>query len=146
MRKFIVAAACALALTLAAAGAASARSAPLSHYQGKTKEGTKISFVLRNGWVDKLVTSLPSTCISAQGGTPHVGIYSWAIPYKFRLGYTAKVDYGDPKTHYHITTHHHGKRISGKLSMNWSELSDDGFGDYIILECLGTASFDLAPR
>ena len=36
MRKFTVAAACALALTLAAAGAASARPAALLHYQGKT--------------------------------------------------------------------------------------------------------------
>ena len=146
MRKFTLAAACALALMPAAAGAAAAHPAPTLHYQGKTKEGTKISFVLKNGWVDQLITSLPSTCVSAQGGTPHVGIYSWTIPYKFRLGYTSKVDYGYPKTHYHIATHHRGTRISGKLSMNWSELSDDGFGDYIILECLGTASFDLAPR
>jgi hypothetical protein len=119
-------------------GAASARPAPLLHYQGKTKEGAKISFVLKNGWVDQLITSLPSTCVSAQGGTPHVR--------KFRLGYTSKVDYGYPKTHYHVTTHHRGTRISGTLSMNWSELSDDGFGGYIILECLGTAWFNLVPR
>lgn len=56
------------------------------------------------------------------------------------------VDYGYHTTHYHIAIHHRGTQISGKLSMNWSELSDDGFEDYIILECLGTASLDLAPR
>jgi hypothetical protein len=138
MRKFTITAACALALTLAAAGAA-----PLP---GQDEGGYEDLLRAQERLGRSVVTSLPSTCVSAQGGTPHVGIYTWAIPYKFRLGDTEKVDYGYPKTHYHITTHHQGKRISGKLSMNWSELSDDGFGDYIILECLGTASFNLAPR
>ena len=138
-------------LTLAAVAAAllpaSAGAAPkVLHYKGKTREGTKISFIVKNGWLDQLDTLLPTTCISAQGGTPKVSFTWWAIPYKFRLGATAKVDYGDPTSHYHITSHRSGKRVRGKLSVNYSQLGTDGWGDYILYECLGTANFTLVGR
>lgn len=138
------AAALATAAVLAPAAAAAAPR-PVK-YAGKTKEGTKISFVLKRGWVDQLDTSLPTTCITVQGGTPKVVFTWWAIPYKFRLGYTAKVDYGSPTTHYKISTRKQGRRIIGKLEANYSQLGTDGWGDYIIWHCLGTANFNLNPR
>lgn len=134
----------AVAAALLPAGAAAAAK-PL-HFKGKTKEGTKISFILKNGWVDQLDAMLPTTCVTASGATPKVTFTWWVIPYKFRLGATAKLDYGDPTTHYHITTHRSGKRITGKLSANYSQLDTDGWGDYIIYECLGTANFSLVGR
>jgi hypothetical protein len=137
------------AFALAAAGPASAgaksRAHPL-HFTGKTKEGDKVSFVLDGHWVDKLQTILPETCISAQGGTPKVDRFVWAIPYKYWVGYTVKVKYGSPTTYYTITTHRKGNRITGKLSANYSLLGTDGFGDYVIWHCLATANFNLVGK
>jgi hypothetical protein len=124
---------------------ASAPSKPVK-YAGKTKEGTKISFVLDHGWVRRLNALVPTTCVSAQGGTPKVDLVLWEIPYKFKLGSRSKVVYGDPTRHYTMSVHNHGKRIAGKLSMNYSVLGSDGWGGYRILECLGTASFDVGRR
>jgi hypothetical protein len=94
-----------------------------------------------------LDTLLPTTCVSAQSGTPKVDITLWQIPYKFRIGETAKVDYGsDPTRHYHITTSGSGKRVSGHLSDNYSLLGSDSLGNYILYECLATANFSLVGR
>jgi hypothetical protein len=143
MIKRAIRIACVAALVVPTAAAAKPQ--PMS-YKGKTKEGTKISFVLDRGWVDQLDTLLPTTCISVQGGTPQVNFTPWGVPYKFRLGYTAKLKYGDPTKYYTITTHRRATRIIGKLSMNYSVLGTDGFGDYVIWHCLATANFDLRPR
>ena len=134
--------------TLAAAIApavATAHAKPLN-YKGKTKEGTKISFVLDRGWVDQLDALLPTTCVSAQGSTPKVDLTWWHVPYKFKVGGTAKLDYGDPTKHYTITSHRRGKRVIGKLEENYSLLGSDGFGSYMIWTCLATANFNLQGR
>ena len=130
---------------LAPAAATTAKS-PLVSYRGKTKGGTKISFVLNHGWVDQLDTLLPTTCISVQGGTPKVDLTLWRIPFKFKLGYSSNLKYGDPTTYYTITTRRLGARIVGKLSMNYSLLGSDAFGNYMIWHCLATAKFDLRPH
>lgn len=119
------------------------------HYKGKTKEGFTISLVVSRGAISQIDTILPSTCLSGQGGTPRVGQDIWEAPYKHRfpLGRDAKVTvHSWPTTHYHVKAHKRGKRIVGKLSANWSMLSTDGWGDYVIQECLATSSFNLAPR
>lgn len=148
MRKpILVLAVAAAALAPAAGAAAKPRSL---HYAGKTKEGTKISFSVDHGWIRLFRTSLPTTCVSAQGGTPKVTFTDWSIPYDYRLGTTGKVDYGDPKRHYHITTRRgRGNRVSGKLQVNYSQLAYDWSvsGDgYYIQTCLATANFSLKPR
>jgi hypothetical protein len=142
LKRSLTLAAAAAALLPAAAGAAP----KVLHYKGKTKEGTKISFIVKSGWVDRLDALLPTTCVSAQGGTPKVDLTWWLIPYKFRLGATAKLDYGDPTYHYHISTHRAGKQVTGKLSVNYSLLGSDSWGDYVLYECLGTANFSLRGR
>jgi hypothetical protein len=135
-----------LVAALALAPAAASASARPVKYAGKTKEGSKITFTLEHGWLDGLSTMVPTTCVSAQGGTPKVTLWPWSAPYKYRLGRTAKVTTGDPTRHYKISSHRHGKTITGKLSLNFSLLTDDGWGGYRILTCYGTASFKAKPR
>src|SRR2546423_15143484 len=85
----------AIVAALAVAGPAAAKS---PSYKGKTKEGTKVSFVLSGKWVDQFRSSVPTTCVSAQGGNPFVTIHTWAPPYKYLLGRRAKVRPTDPYT------------------------------------------------
>jgi hypothetical protein len=143
LKRILIAAA---VTALLVPGAAAAKSRTL-HYKGKTKEGTKISFILAKGWLDRFKTSLVTTCVSAQGGTPHIEFTDWSIPFKYKLGYSAKVKYGDPTRHYKIVTHRRaGKRIVGKLSVNFSRLRMDSWNGYYLDHCLGTANFSLKPR
>ncbi len=74
----------AVAGTAAILPASATASSHVAHYKGKTKEGTKISFVLNRGWIDDFSTLLPTTCLSAQGATPKVDFTEWQIPYKYR--------------------------------------------------------------
>lgn len=137
----------AIAGTAAIVPASAAATSRIAHYKGKTKEGTKISFVVNRGWIDRFSTLLPTTCVSAQGGTPKVDLTEWQIPYKYRLGMTAKLEYGDPTKHYHITTHRGpGGRVTGKLQINYSLLGSDAFGNYMLWECVATANFNLRPK
>lgn len=144
MLKHLLTTTAAAAVLLPAAAQAGT---PVLHYKGKTKEGTKISFVLDEGWLDGFSTSLTTTCASAQGGTPRVTFTTWDPPFKYRLGRTSVFKYGDPTKHYHLTTHrrkHH--RIVGKLSMNYSLLNYSSFSGYYLEECLGTGTFSLRPK
>lgn len=126
-------------------GAAAARSRTL-HYQGKTKEGPKISFdVDRKGWITHFTTSLTTTCVSAQGGTPRVTFTSWDIPYNYRLGAKVALDYGDPTYHYHLaTTRGGGHRVTGRMSINYSLLRYSS--GYYLEHCLATGNFSLKPK
>jgi hypothetical protein len=130
----------AIVAALAVAGPAAAKP---TQYKGKTKEGTKVSFALSGKWVDQFRSSVPTTCVSAQGGNPIVTIHSWAPPYKYLLGRRAQVKYTDPyTTTYKISTKKAGKRkIKGKLALSYSMLANNTFGGYRILTCYGTASF-----
>jgi hypothetical protein len=129
----------AIVAALAVAGPAAAKS---PGYKGKTKEGTKVSFVLSGKWVDQFRASVTTTCVSAQGGNPFVTIHSWAPPYKYLLGRSAQVKYTDPyTTTYKISTRKAGKKIKGKLALSYSMLANNTFGGYRILTCYGTGSF-----
>src|SRR4051812_21852664 len=130
----------AIVAALALAGPAAAKS---PKYQGKTKEGTKVSFVLSGKWVDQFQSSVPTTCVSAQGGNPFVTSHTWAPPYKYLLGRRAQVKHTDPyTTTYTISTKKAGgKKIKGTLALSYSMLANNTFGGYRILTCYGTASF-----
>jgi len=133
----------AIVAALAVAGPAAAKS---PSYKGKTKEGTKVSFVLSGKWVDQFRSSVPTTCVSAQGGNPLVTIKSWAPPYKYLLGRRAQFKYTDPyTTTYTISTNKSGKNITGKLALSYSMLASNTFAGYHILTCYGTASFTAKP-
>lgn len=141
------------AVSLAAAvapAAADAKAKPIQ-YEGKTKEGSPISFQLDGKWVDAISTMVPYSCVSAQGGPPTAGLTSWAPPYKFRLGSKeAKVTVEEPwpTKNYTITvTGKKGRAISGKLWVNYSMTVPyaNSYG-YRILTCQATASFKVKPK
>jgi hypothetical protein len=130
---------------VAAAPAAEAR-AP--DYKGKTKEGSKISVWLQKGNFAAYETTVPTTCVSAQGGLPLVRMTGFDAPVAFKVGRTAK--YTDsksyPTTHYKVTAHKKGKYLKGKMSLNYSQLDYTYDTGYRILTCYGTANFKLKHR
>jgi hypothetical protein len=138
------------AAALSAAGSASASaSAAGVPYGGTTKEGTKIAFDLKDGWVDHIQSRVPTSCVSAQGGTPRVTIDLWDPPFKFRLGRkgTVKVTEPYPTRHFTFTSRRVGRTIRGTLALSYSRLVNSAWGgDYLILTCSGTASFTVRPR
>ena len=117
-------------------------------YEGMTKEGTKMSFTLNGTWIDGVSIRMPSTCVSAQGGT-RANVIFWLPPFRFRLGTTAKAtDETSITRHYTLKTKGKpGKTITGSMEVNWSEL---GLGattaEMKIWECISTARFTLRPK
>jgi hypothetical protein len=135
----------AAALAALAPAAAQARTHGVN-YQGKTSSGTKITFTLNGSWIDQTFTHVVTSCGSAQGGSTTVGQTTYSPPFRFRLGYDAAASTSDPTYHYHFSSHRRGKRITGKLSVNWSLLGSDGWGGYRIVICQGNASFSALPK
>jgi hypothetical protein len=135
-----------LVAALAVAGPASA--AKVTTFKGKTKEGTAITVTVdKKGWAD-IKTSLPTTCVSAQGGTPQASIWTFDPSYVFKVNRTAKVKdkSGYPTKNFTVTTRLRGKTLTGKLEQNFSLLSSDSWGNYRILTCLSTGSFKLRAK
>ncbi|HYI98432.1 MAG TPA: hypothetical protein VEX36_01965 [Thermoleophilaceae bacterium] len=133
-----------VASALAAPGAAAARPAD---YVGKTDQGTKVSVWKEKKGYLSLTTSMPSTCVSAQGGTPRVLPVSFDPPYAFLVGRTAKFTVkGNPTKNYTVTIRRRGRALTGKLSVNYSRLTVGDFGGYRILTCQGDAKFKLRVR
>jgi hypothetical protein len=138
-----------VALTASAAPAASA--APVA-YSGKTAEGSKITFALAGGKITGIETLVPSSCASAQGGTPRVGLDVFEPPGRFALGRAVKRKAEKQDTalspwevtkNYTVTTRRAGKRIRGELAVNFSWVDISGPK---IFTCLGNASFTAKPR
>ena len=132
-----------------AGGAASpdAHAAKGIKYEGKTKEGTRISFTLDGTWIDAITIAAPFSCVSAQGGAK-ARILRFDPPFKFRLGRTAKAtDDTSITRHYTLKTKGKpGKAITGKFEVNWSELDGISSADMKIWECIATANFKLKPK
>src|SRR5688572_8437671 len=99
------------------AGATDAHAAKGIKYEGKTKEGTDMSFTLNGTWVDNIQISAPMSCVSAQGGVPRARVVSFWPPFKFRLGRTGKAtDDTSITKHYTLKTKGKpGKAITGKF-------------------------------
>lgn len=138
-----------LTITAAAAVLAPASAlakAPAVKYVGRTKEGSKISFTVKKGWIQNLQTMLPQACGSAQGGNPTGRPATFWPPFSFRLGANASATSHDPTQHWHVNTRRHGRTITGKLEMNWSLLGSDGWGGYRIIVCEMTGSFTARPK
>jgi hypothetical protein len=137
----------ALALVAALALAGSASAAKVTTYKGKTKEGTAITVtVTKDGWAG-INTTLPTSCVSAQGGPPEASIFPFNPSYEFRVGRKSKVkdESSYPTRNYHVETKLRGKKLIGKLSMNYSLVAYSDFG-YRILTCMGNGSFELRAR
>jgi len=139
------------ALALAAAAlmvAAAPAQAKDKLYTGKTDQGEKIEVTLHKGKWLLIDTHLPTHCVSAQGGSPLALKKEWTQRYYFLLGSkgrkTVKKDY--PTTHYHYKFRRVGKRIKGKLHLNYSLLGSDSWGGYRILTCVGDSKFTVKPK
>jgi hypothetical protein len=132
------------ALCLLTAPAAQAK--PVA-YTGKTKEGSKISFVLSGGKVSRIRTLIPTSCASAQGGDPKAGLDVFQPPGGFILGRSVKrkaekqdtaMTYYDVTKNYTVTIRRADGRISGELAVNWSWVD---VSVPKIYTCLGNARF-----
>ncbi len=142
MRSTIATSLAAMMLTVPATAAA----APPA-YKGKTDQGDKISvWMQKNGFV-AVTTTVPASCVSAQGGNPVVLPTSFDPPYAFKVGRVAKVTVnGNPTKHYTVKTRRKGRRLIGKLAVNYSRIGAGDFGGFRILTCQGSANFDLRRR
>jgi hypothetical protein len=117
-----------LTAVLALVAAAPAAAKPVK-YSGKTKDGSKINFVLSHGKISKISTVVPGLCLSAQGGSPEAGGEIFNPPGGFALGKSVKrkaekqdstLAYFDVTKNYTVTTHRSGKKITGDLAENWA--------------------------
>ncbi len=144
MKKAISTLAIASALVAAAPAAAAAKPAT---YKGKTKQGTAITVTVDKKGYALIQTTLPTTCVSAQGGPPTAGLYSFTTNYKFLVGRKArgKDTKSWPTKHVTVITRQRGKVLTGKLTMSFSMLSYYS-GGYRILTCAGNGSFKLRAR
>jgi hypothetical protein len=137
------------AAVLTAGLAPTADAAKGMRYEGKTAEGTKISFNVNGPWVENISISAPTSCVSAQGSGAAARIYMYLPPFKFKLGaqnVKAKETTGITKNYTFSTKGRAGKAISGKFEVNYSMLGGGTTSDTMfILECLGTANFKVKP-
>lgn len=141
-----LAAAAFLAVAVPAASAAPVR------YAGKTDGGSKISFQVSGGKLRSVKTMVPTSCVSAQGGTPRAGLDLFEPPGGFALGRSVKrtaekqdtaMAYYDVTKHYTVSTRRSGKAIKGALAVNWSWVDASVPKIYT---CVGNASFSAKPR
>jgi hypothetical protein len=139
------------AATLVTVAAPAAHAAPV-RYAGKTDEGSKVSFVVSHGKLRSLETMVPTSCVSAQGGTPRAGLDLFEPPGGFALGRTIKrtvekqdtaMTYYDVTKNYTVTTRRSGKTIKGELAVNWSWVDVSVPKLYT---CVGNARFSAKPR
>jgi hypothetical protein len=138
----------AIVSALAVAGPAAAAIKPAT-YKGKTKEGTAITVTVDKKGYAFVQTTLPTTCVSAQGGPPVSMLSVFYSNYKFLVGHEVKVEdsTSHPTTHYtvDIRQRRNGKVLTGKLAMSYSQLSYY-YDGYRILMCAGNGSFKLRAR
>lgn len=136
-----------VAVLAAGAAAPDAQAAKGIQYEGKTKEGTELSFEVRGTKIYNLVIAAPFSCVSAQGGAKS-RILRFYPPFWFRIGMTGKAtDETSITRHYTLTTKGKpGKAITGKFSVNWSEVDGISSADIKLWECLATANFKLRPK
>jgi hypothetical protein len=125
-------------------------------YKGKTTGGHKISFRYAKGKMLKLVTGVPMTCISIQGGgSPMTGVEpfyaDWVVvplrPYTFKEKSKPAMYYGEvTKTHRISTRRNRNGTISGSLRTQYSFLIPKyPIGTFTIYSCLGNMKFSARP-
>jgi|Tabmets5t2r1_1033131.scaffolds.fasta_scaffold29184_3 hypothetical protein len=145
MRKLIPALAIVAALAAAVPAAAAVKPAT---YKGKTKEGTAITVTVNKKGYAFVQTTLPTTCVSAQGGPPVSRLSVFWPSYGFLVGREVKVEdsKSTPTTHYTVDVRQRrkGRVLTGELAMSYSQLSY--YNGFRILMCAGNGSFKLRAR
>ena len=94
-------------------------------YKGKTTQGTAITVTVDKKGYAFIQTTLPTTCVSAQGGPPVSRLSVFYSNYKFLVGREVKVEdkKSHPTTHYTVRLRQRGKVLTGRLAMSYSMLS-----------------------
>jgi hypothetical protein len=146
MKKLIPTLAIVAALAAAVPAAAAVKPAT---YKGKTKEGTAITVTVDKKGYAFVQTTLPTTCVSAQGGPPVSRLSVFDTDYEYPIGREVKFKNTNryPTTHYtvDIRQRRRGRILTGKLALSYSELSYY-YDGYRILTCAGNGSFKLRAR
>ncbi len=139
----------AVALALAAVPAEAAT----KKYVGETKGGTKITFKQKGKKVSKLKTMIFVNCVSLQTSTPRSGIDFYEPPKAMRIGKEVKQSKLQPSAvagwevtkNYTVNLTRKGKKVKGKLALNFSFLVPDLYNPKIYV-CQGTTRFTAKPK
>ncbi|HEY8466107.1 MAG TPA: hypothetical protein VIL04_04825 [Solirubrobacterales bacterium] len=139
----------AVALALAAIPA----EASAEKYTGKTTGGTKITFKRDGAKVKNLKTMIFVTCVSLQTPTPRSGIDFYQPPKSVRIGRESKqkklqpsaVAGWDVTKNYAVKLSRKGKKVKGKLDLNYSFVQPDLYNPKIYI-CQGTTRFTAKPK
>jgi hypothetical protein len=152
MRKLIAFIAVAALFAAAVPAAHAAKGVP---YKGKTTGGHKITFKYSKGMMRDVVTGVPMTCVSIQGGgSPMTGVEPWYGYVKVPLKpYTWKEEV-KPAFYYNKVTQTNtistrrsrNGTITGSLRIQYSFLIPKyPIGTFSIYSCLGNMKFKARP-
>ena len=153
MRKLVFLTAMAAVFALAVPAANAAKGVP---YKGKTTGGHKVTFTFKKGKMRNVVTAVPMTCLSIQGGgSPISGAELWnfdgvQVPLrKYTWSEVSKPSlyYNDvTRTHTVTTRRARNRTISGSIRVQYSFLIPKfPIPSFAIYSCLGNTKFTAKP-
>jgi hypothetical protein len=146
----------ALAVTGLLLGAGAAQAKTVS-YKGKATGGYHVTFKKSGNKVRNLKAGVPTTCLaSTTGYPPNSGSDLFNPPGSFPIGKTTKTKklqktglwYSKVTKNYHVTLKKAGKKIKGKLHMNFSYAMPvfDYYNPHLVIYiCRGDAKFTARP-
>ncbi|MBN8866197.1 MAG: hypothetical protein J0H98_01465 [Solirubrobacterales bacterium] len=133
-----------------------ADSAGAAAYKGKTKGGSSVTFKLKGSKVTGIKTVVPTLCLETTGGYSSKAGAELYEPVKAgRIGRTVKSKAlqpaamnggADATKNYEVTLKKKGKKVSGKLKLNFSFLIPDLWSGARIYICSGSTTFTASPR
>lgn len=126
----------------------SAAQASAAKYSGKTEEGVTVKLKRSGKYVTGINTLVNVVCTSPNTSIPTSGAEFYRPPGRQKLGRTTKsseqqpsaVAPGEPTKNYTVRVREKGKRISGKLQINFSYYYADLYNPRIYY-CVGSTDF-----
>ncbi len=125
-------------------------------YKGETKGGSSITFGLKGKKTTSIRTVVPTLCLETTGGySSRAGSELFQPAAPGRIGRTVKskalqpaaMNVGAKATkNYEVTLKQRGRRVSGKLKLNFSFLIPDLWSGSRIFICSGSTTFTAKPR
>lgn len=136
--------------------AADMAGAAATQYKGKTKGGSSVTFKLQGKQAKGIRTVVPTICVETTGTYQSRAGSELYRPVKpGRIGKTVKSKALQPAAmnqgikatkNYEVTLRKKGRKVSGKLKLNFSFLIPDLFTGAKIFICSGTTTFTASPR
>lgn len=125
-------------------------------YKGKTKGGSAVTFKLNGNKATGIKTVVPTICLETTGGyASRAGGELFQPVAPARIGRTVKSKALQPAAmnqgieatkNYEVTFKKKGKKVSGKLELNFSFLIPDLWTGAKIYICSGSTTFTATPR